>query len=154
MKVWTTIRREICILYNPHKKRIKFEKWLTFIVILGGNCKDGVLYIFILINLCLVESLVKVGRVVVLVSNTNTNELCHWNTRKTNRLDDYLQWNLPFPFQYSVKQKKLKVPPRRIRRSRRTIKLGNTFGFNSSYIHLDIIVISIYCTLSLIEINK
>lgn len=47
---------------------------LTFIMILGRHCQHSVLNVLILVNFSLVELLVKVGRVVVLVGDANSNE--------------------------------------------------------------------------------
>jgi len=46
-----------------------------FVLILGSYCDDSVLDILVFIDLCLILCLIKVGRVVVLVSNSNSNVL-------------------------------------------------------------------------------
>lgn len=52
---------------------------LTFVMIFGRDRKDGMLNIFILVDLRLVQGLVEVGRVVILVGDTDAYELCNWN---------------------------------------------------------------------------
>lgn len=53
---------------------IPIMRKLTFIVILGGDSEYGVLDVFVFINLRLVQSLVKVGWIVILVSDSNSDE--------------------------------------------------------------------------------
>jgi len=59
---------------------------LTFIVILGGDSKDGVLNILIFIHFRLVECLVEVRWVVILVSDADPDELCDWKKKERNEL--------------------------------------------------------------------
>ena len=51
---------------------------LTFIFVVCSNSKNGVLDVFVLVDLGLVQVLVKVRRVVVLVRDSDTDELWHW----------------------------------------------------------------------------
>lgn len=55
------------------KRTIEIFK-LTFIVIFGGNCKDGMLDVLIFVNLSFVKCFVKIRWVIVLVGNTNANK--------------------------------------------------------------------------------
>ena len=51
---------------------------LTFILVTCSNRENGVLDVFVLVNLGLVQVLVKVRRVVVLVRDSNPDELWYW----------------------------------------------------------------------------
>ena len=51
---------------------------LTFILVTCSNRENGVLDVFVLVNLGLVQILVKVRRVVVLVRDSNPDELWYW----------------------------------------------------------------------------
>ena len=53
---------------------------LTFVLVIGGDCQNRVLNVLILVHLSLVEALVEIGRIVVLVSNPDTDELGHWKS--------------------------------------------------------------------------
>ena len=53
------------------------RKRLTFVEIFGRDSENGVLDVFIFVHLGLVESLVEVGRVVVLVGNSDADEFGH-----------------------------------------------------------------------------
>ena len=50
---------------------------LTFVLVIGGDCQNRVLNVLILVHLSLVEALVEIGRIVVLVSDADTDELGH-----------------------------------------------------------------------------
>ena len=50
---------------------------LTFVLVTGGHSQNGVLDVLVLVHLGFVEALVKVRRVVILVSNPDTDELRH-----------------------------------------------------------------------------
>ena len=50
---------------------------LTFVLVTGGHSQNGVLDVLVLVHLGFVETLVKVRRVVILVSNPDTDELRH-----------------------------------------------------------------------------
>lgn len=58
---------------------------LTFIMILGRHRQHGVLYVLIFVNFGFVELLVKVRRVVVLISNADTNEFRDCKEEKIER---------------------------------------------------------------------
>lgn len=51
---------------------------LTFIVIFGGDSKDGVLDVFIFVHFRFVKSFIEVRWIVILVRNTNTDKFCNW----------------------------------------------------------------------------
>ena len=57
------------------KYRCQDHVILTFIFVICSNCENCVLDVFILVNLSLVKVLVKVGGVVVLVRDSNPDEL-------------------------------------------------------------------------------
>lgn len=44
----------------------------------GGDCKNGVLNVFIFVDLRLVEGLVEVRRALILVRDSGPDELGHW----------------------------------------------------------------------------
>lgn len=58
---------------------------LTFIMILGRHRQHGMLNVLILVNFGFVELLVKVWRVVVLISDADTNELRDCKEEKIER---------------------------------------------------------------------
>lgn len=55
-------------------------------MILGGDGEDGVLNIFIFVHFRLIEGFVEVRRIVILISDANTNKLGHWNRKKNHKL--------------------------------------------------------------------
>ena len=55
---------------SPTNKREK----LTFIVILGGDCEHRVLNVLVLVHLRFVQRLVEERRVVIFISNSDSNE--------------------------------------------------------------------------------
>ena len=50
---------------------------LTLIMIIGSHGEDSVLDVLVLVHLSLVQHLVKVGRIVILVCDPDTDELGH-----------------------------------------------------------------------------
>lgn len=74
------------------KYRLEVMLVLTFVVIFGGDGEHGVLDVLILVHLCLVQLLVEVWRVVILVSDADTDELghCGQNNTVTNGRTTYL----------------------------------------------------------------
>ena len=70
--------------FNQLKRRIGASGF-TFIEILGGDGEDGVLDVFVLVHLGLVERFIEERWVVVLVGDADSDEFRHCETPKTTR---------------------------------------------------------------------
>lgn len=62
---------------------VKHKYVLTFIVIFGGDGKDGVLNIFIFVDFRFIKSFVKVRGIVILICDANTDELGYWKKQNS-----------------------------------------------------------------------
>lgn len=61
-------------------------------MILGGDSEDGVLYVLVLVDLCLIKGFVKIWRVVILVGDSDTNKLGHCKKAyKTKELEGWVE---------------------------------------------------------------
>ena len=60
------------------KCKSSFESRLTLVEVFGGDGEHGVLDVLVLVHFGLVVGLVEIGRIVVLIGDSDTNELRHW----------------------------------------------------------------------------
>lgn len=57
------------------EQNFQSEKILTFILIFSRNCNNSVLNVFILVHFRLIFSLIEIGWIIILVTNSNSNVL-------------------------------------------------------------------------------
>lgn len=58
---------------------------LTLVLVAGGDRDDGVLDVFVLVHLRLVERLVEVGRIIILVADSDPDVFVYWNENREMR---------------------------------------------------------------------
>lgn len=63
-------------------KALKYYVKLTFVKIFGCYSEHGVLDVFVFVHFSFVMSFIEVRRVVVFISNADTNEFSHCNEKK------------------------------------------------------------------------